>query len=267
MIFRGSVYSQMLEMKTAVSVLFPNNFRKAWPEPAEHPYRVVYLLHGLVGNNANWTDYTMLPYFAQDTHTVFIMPDATRSYYCDQKYGQKYFSYVCHELPDIAKRLFNISAKREETAVIGCSMGGYGALKAGLSRPDFFGTIGAIAPALLYFDEFLTMLKNADETGGEIGGFYTPQMRRDFEAILGPELAWDPNCEIMELVKKAETQKITPRIFCTCGSEDPLVGFNLRFRDEMKTSKLDFTYEEAEGRHDWDFFNTGLKKSVEFFLA
>ena len=59
------------------------------------------------------------------------------------KYGLPYFSYLTEELPTICKSIFRISADREHTAVMGGSMGGYGALKCALSKPEQYGMCAA----------------------------------------------------------------------------------------------------------------------------
>ena len=60
-------------------------------------------------------------------------------------HGGKFFTYIADELPEIMRGFFPISAKREETFICGSSMGGYGALKIGLSRPERFGVIGSLS--------------------------------------------------------------------------------------------------------------------------
>ena len=71
------------------------------------------------------------------------------------KYGLKYFSYITEELFKICKNIFNISSKREDTAIMGASMGGYGALKCALSKPEQYGFCGAFSPAFLFLKDYL----------------------------------------------------------------------------------------------------------------
>jgi S-formylglutathione hydrolase FrmB len=122
MILRGNVFSKILEMDTGITIVTPNDFKM------DGTYKVVYLLHGACGNNGTWADYSMLPVYANHGKTIYVLPEVARSFYTDMKYGFKYFSYITEELPNICKTVFNISADREDTAIIGGSMGGYGAL-------------------------------------------------------------------------------------------------------------------------------------------
>ena len=259
MILRGSVFSRILEMETGVTVITPQDYQ------TDRPYKIAYLLHGLCGNNSNWADYTMLPAHALDCPVVFVMPEAGRSFYADMKYGQRFFSYVADELSIICKRTFNVSAAPADTAVMGASMGGYGALKVALSRPDQFGVCCAFASACLYLREQIegmNMLGDLEKIREYIG----EQLIRDFQAILGDGFETGPENRILELARRVEPGR-RPKIYSACGTEDDLRGDNQRFRDDMKRLGYDFTYEEWIGEHDWLFFDAALKKGLGWWLG
>lgn len=257
MLLRGFVLSDMLEMETGITILTPS------ADSAHRPHRVVYLLHGLFGRNGDWADYTMLPTFAGDYNAVFVMPEVARSFYSDMVYGQKFFSYITEELPRICRNTFNISAKPEDTAVIGASMGGYGALKAALSKPAQYGYCCAFSSAWLFTKEMLDELRTEQGKKAAIA-HYGRQMVTDTHSIFGERLEWKPESDILELAKRAQEEPAQPRIYCACGTEDFLHADNDRFQHEMEKLELDFTYEEWKGRHDWYFFNDALKKGLDF---
>ena len=76
--------------------------------------------------------------YAADYGVCIVMPCGARSFYMDMKYGMKYFSYITEELQDVISEFLKVSNKREDTYIAGLSMGGYGALKAALKRPEVF---------------------------------------------------------------------------------------------------------------------------------
>lgn len=256
MILRGSVFSKVLEMETGITIVAPNEFM------TDRTYQAAYLLHGLCGKSGDWADYTMLPVYANDYHVIFIMPEAARSFYADMKYGQRFFSYITEELPVICKSVFNISVKRENTAVIGNSMGGYGALKCALSKPEQYGYCCAFSPPFLFLREGLDIQRAKGETE-EFKAAYGEQLFKDFLAIFGEQLEWSAQDEILDLAKKINEQSVKPKIYCACGTEDYLHADNVRFRDEITKLNFDFTYEEWAGQHDWYFFNEALKKALD----
>jgi len=257
MILKGSVFSNTLNMETGITVLVPNRLK------SDGAYKIVYLLHGLCGNSGDWINYTMLPNYAEDYDAIIVMPEVARSFYTDMKYGLKYFSYIVEELPQICNRIFRISSKREDTIVIGASMGGYGALKCVLTRPDQYGACGAFSSACLFLKEGLDAQRQDPETAKAIFG---EQLVNDFYAAFGETLDWNPENEILELAKKQSGKEQNPTIYCACGTEDPFLELNRRFASDMNEAELNFKYEEWEGGHNWYFFDQAIKKAFQKLL-
>ena len=258
MILRGNFLSEVLHMSTNIQILIPDQ--------SNPPFRVVYLLHGLHGDQGTWLDNTQLPVYAKKHNVIFVMPEASRSFYVNLKYGRNYYDYISDELPSKIRKIFNISANRENTAVMGCSMGGFGALRMALTKPDLYGFCGAISPACLYFKHVLESLQkdpqNFLETVSEADEILT-----DLYMIYGEELEYHKDYDVVELVKNFPAAAPKPRIFTACGTEDSLRDDNLKFKTEMESTGFDFSYEEWTGGHDWYFFNEALKKILAFWFA
>jgi len=258
MILRGNFMSEALHMSTNIQALIP--------EKSGEPFRVVYLLHGLHGDQGTWLDNTMLPVYAKKYNAVFIMPEAGRSFYLNLKYGRKYFNYVNEELPRICRKIFNISSDREDTAVMGCSMGGYGSLLLSLTSPQQFGFCGAISPACLFFKPMLDGVR-ADPNQLIKHHQEGDELLIDLYATYGDNLEYRKDYDIVELVKNFPSDKPKPRIYAVCGTEDSLRKENVHFSDIMKGTDFDFTYKEWTGDHDWYFFNDALQKTLEYWYT
>ena len=192
------------------------------------------------------------------------MPEAGRSFFYNQKFGRNYYTFVSEELPRITRRIFNISARREDTAVMGCSMGGYGALKLGLTKPDQFSFCGAISPACLFFKPMLDGLRANVDSYRKIGA-EEEEIVKDLCVTFGEDMAYQPEGDVSELVKVFPAHMPRPKIYAACGTEDGLLKENHKFRDQIKNTPFDFTYEEWAGGHDWYFFDEALKKTLEFW--
>lgn len=259
MILRGSVYSKTLEMETGITILTPRD------RVPDRPAKVAYLLHGLSANNCCWTDYTLLPLYARDADVVFVMPEVGRSFYSDMKHGQRFFSYVADELPKLCRNTFNISPDRADTAIMGGSMGGYGALKIALSRPDRFGCACAFASACLYLGDRIDDIVRIGDMD-VIREYLGDQLVRDFQAILGDSFAVENQHLILELARSVPEGN-RPRIYSACGTEDDLVRENRHFRDDMLALGYEITYEEWPAAHDWFFFDAALRKGLEYWLG
>lgn len=267
MILRGSIFSKTLEMDTGITVVGPDTFTP------DGPYKVVYLFHGLCGSSGSWADNSKLGYYARDLGALFVLPEVGRSFYTDQKYGQLYFSYVSRELPELALRLFNISSARADTAVMGGSMGGFGALKCALARPDFFGHVAAMSPCCLFMGEDLAAFgagagaeKAAAKPSGKNDWQPNSQMLRDFAAMFGPGMELSDTDEIMKLAAKVPAA-LRPRLYTSCGLEDAFLPALRRFAGEMRNLGYDISCEEWPGRHNWRFFDEALEKAIVWLFG
>ncbi|PKP16961.1 MAG: acetylesterase [Bacteroidetes bacterium HGW-Bacteroidetes-22] len=256
MILRGNLFSQKLEMETSITILAPDH-------QSNQPHRIVYLLHGLCGRSGDWIDYTMLPNYAGAYNTIFIMPEVARSFYSDMKFGLNYFSYITDELPQICRSNFNLSGDRENTAIIGASMGGYGALKCALSRTDLYGMCCSFSAPCLFLKEDLQRSEgvlNFKELYGE-------SLLRDFQAVFGENIPWSPKDDVVELAgrKKGNAEKL--KVYLACGTDDYLYHDNLRYSYILKDLQFDINFEEWKGNHNWYFFDEALKRSLDFCFS
>ncbi len=193
----------------------------------------------------------MLPLFSSEHNVVFIMPETQRCWYTDMKYGPNYFTYIADELPKICKQLFNISAKREDTAVMGLSMGGYGALKCALSRPEQYSVCCAFS------------------SGCNLGKYLKDpncSFLHEMKACFGEDLVFPEEADLYRLAEKCIKSPEVPQFHMTCGLQDELLEDNHKLRDHMKNLGYPLEYQEWEGIHDWYFWNTSLKMMLDRYF-
>ena len=97
----------------------------------ETRYPVIYLLHGLTGHYNNWAEKTKLEQYAANYNYIIVMPEGDNGWYTDSATvpNDKYESYIIKELiPEIDKK-YRTKADRQNRAIAGLSMGGYGSIK------------------------------------------------------------------------------------------------------------------------------------------
>ncbi len=251
----GSVYSQTLQMDTGLTVVTPNQLCET--------YNVVYLLHGLCGNHQSWLDYSMLASYAAFGDSVYIMPEVGRSFYCDMAYGSAYFTYVTEELPEICESLFRISAERENTAVMGASMGGYGALRCALTKPERYGKCAAFSSACLQLRSGLEALRQNGLTPEQIEAFGI-QLLQDFRAIFGDDYTWSPELDVLELAKQVP-KGLFPELYLSCGTMDAFYPEFKQFCAQLQELGLPFRAEEWLAQHDFPCFDRALRSAIERF--
>ena len=140
--------SKLMGREMPFRVILPAGYADAANSTKRYP--VIYLLHGLTGNFANWTERTDITEAARWTDAIIVTPEGENGWYTDSvtKPEDRHESYIVKELiPDIDKR-YRTKAERKSRAIAGLSMGGYGALKFGLKYPEMFSLAGSFSGAL-----------------------------------------------------------------------------------------------------------------------
>ena len=251
----GTVFSHVLEMDTDISIITPSRLHE------EGGYKIAYVLHGLCGNNRTWLDYSFLPIYANTGNTIYVLPEVQRSFYMDMKQGPRYYTYITEELPRLCRNLFRISASREDTAILGGSMGGFGALRCALTKPEQYGICGAFSSGCLFLREGMeeTRTKGMHSKYRENFG---EQLMRDFQLAFGEDLTWRPDLEILELARSAKEKGVLPRLFLTCGTRDPFYQDHLRLIGELKKLEIPCSFEEWEAEHDFFYFNEAMHRAI-----
>ena len=141
-LIRIGFFSTVLGMCTSCDVILPQQTDADAPA---REFPVMYLLHNLTKSHSTWQRMTCIERYALNHGVAVVMPDAQLSSYADMVHGGKFFTYIADELPGLMRSFFPLSGRREDTFICGASMGGYGALKIGLTRPEQYGVIGSLS--------------------------------------------------------------------------------------------------------------------------
>lgn len=132
------------------------------------PYKTVYLLHDIGGNQSWWSRNTAIESLLEDAGAVLVMPSCLNSFYVNNYYGSDFFEYVAHELVYYCEHWLNLDRKREKRMIAGVGMGGYGAIYSALEAPEVFGHAVSIRGMLepqKYYDDPLPKVRMEDIFG------------------------------------------------------------------------------------------------------
>ena len=249
--------SRSLGRPVPIQVVLPTD-KMAGPQgQAPHgPFKTLYLLHGIFGDETDWVCGTRLQSWAQDRNLAVVMPAGENSFYVDNPRASRlYGTYIGKELVDFTRRTFPLSAKREDTFIGGLSMGGFGAIVNGLQNPETFGAVCALSSALILD----SMMENKEYTDFLMTnkGYYE-SVFGDLDQVRGSDMDYDA------LAEKVAKEPVKPRFYMACGTEDGLIGVNRAFRDHLQGLGFDVTYEEGPGVHDWYFWDKYILKAMEW---
>ena len=218
-------------------------------------YPTLYLLHGLSDDHTTWMRRTSIERYAAAKNIAVVMPAAGRSFYQDMASGALYWSFLRDELPEICRRFFPLSAERTDNFAAGLSMGGYGALRLGLSMPDKFAAVASLSGAL----DLARRLREAGRKGSLIG-------KTEWAAMFGPDVsAPAPDEDLWQLAQAlAFSGAPRPEIYLCCGLEDSLLPETRAFRDHLGTIGLRATCDESPGAHDWSYWDAQIQRVLDW---
>jgi putative tributyrin esterase len=243
-------FSDVLALRSSMNVLLPQRKPSDPQDKYSPPFRVLYLLHGYSDDQTAWQRWTSVERHAEGLNLAVIMPAAHNSFYMDMAHGGKFFTFLTEELPALAHDLFPLSNERRDTFVAGLSMGGYGAFKLALSRPDLYAAAASLSGAL----DIREVVKEHDDPGNKA---WLDNMRNVFGSLT--RVPGGPH-DLFALARKVSQSPTRPRLFQYCGTEDFLYADNLRFRDFVRPLGFDYTYEETPGDHSWVYWDAEIQK-------
>lgn len=249
--FQGGFRSLVLGTETHVNVIVPYDRYDETGNPGKYD-KVLYMLHGLKQNCSSWLRNSSIERYANYYGFAVVLPEVGRSFYANMEMGMDYFTYITEELPRAVHGMFNLPQGRENTYVGGLSMGGYGALKCALSRPDLYA--GAMS-----FSGGLYAMEHPDML---IKRYYSPG---ELQAIMGPDLKVRPQDDLDHLMRTYPADMPKPRLYLACGTEDFLYQQNLRARDSLQKNGFELTWEAWEGVHDWKFWDVAAQRAMKLF--
>lgn len=227
------------------------------PQREEKPYKTLYLLHGIFGSHIDWVAGTRIQRFAEENDLAIVMPSGDNGFYVDHPSGyDNYGEFIGRELVELTRKMFPLSRRREDTFIGGLSMGGFGALRNGLKYSDTFGYICSLSGAL-HLEEMASYRGD--------NGFILNSQRfaehcfGDLEKVLETDM--NPKVLAKQL---AEYGKPFPKIYMACGDRDSLLGANQEMAAFLKAQGADVTFEIGPGAHEWDFWDTYIKKVIDW---
>ena len=252
-----NLMSKTLMRTVPVNVILPVDKMvfPGMPVREDKPYKTLYLLHGVLGNYTDWVCGTRIQRFAEENDLVVIMPSGDNAFYVDQPAGNNFYGeFIGRELVEVTRKMFPLSHKREDTFIGGLSMGGFGALRNGLKYSDTFGYIVSLSGAF-HLEEMVSRTKD---------GFFFIESKSYAEACFGDlTKVLDSDKNPRWLVKQLNKEgKPLPKIYMACGDQDSLLPVNEDMAKFLKEQGAEVTFEIGPGNHEWDFWDTYIKKAI-----
>jgi len=261
----------LLENQKMHSFTFDNEITYAVLLPAGYDqstdsYPVVYLLHGYGDDERAWytsggLQYYVNQYAGEIVPMIFVMPAAYYSYYVNKFSGDyPYMEMMTDELVPTIDSLFRTRKEPSSRAVMGYSMGGYGALILPALNPDIF-TVGVPLSMSFRTDEqYIAEPQNVfnSQWANLFGGFGATGTARltDYFIKHSP----------FHFFGTGDLSKFDDlKILLDCGDdEETLSSTSDELHAFMKDNTIAHEYRVRNGGHSFDYWKKSYPEAFKF---
>jgi enterochelin esterase-like enzyme len=225
----GEMYSFALGRSMNYSIYLPPGY-----DTTSIDYPVLYLLHGMWGNYLDWVNNGMenIVYQAIYNETsksmIVVMPDGLDAFYCNNYNDgpMLYEDFFIDEFMPHIESSYRIKGDRQNRAIAGLSMGGYGTTFHAFKRPGMFSSAYSMSGAL------------------DIGTS-APDLKKLLEDLT------------------SEEKSGLPKYAMECGTEDYVVyQSNVDFDAFLDEKGIAHEYVARPGAHDWPFWKACLPNAL-----
>jgi S-formylglutathione hydrolase FrmB len=222
-------------------------------------YPVVYALHGLFEGSGFWERRGLAAILAELRKSgsvpdfLVVAVDGGNSFFVNAP-GGRYSDLVSRDLVAHVESAYRVVPGRAGRALLGISMGGYGALHIALAEPGLFAAVATHSAMLL--EAIPTAEQGARR--GQMAAF-----TQVFGNPIDPAL-WAAN-DPLGLAQKLAARS-APALYLDCGAEDRygLANGHRDLHRILEQRGIAHAFELAPGDHGYDFVRARLDKSLRF---
>lgn len=205
---------------------------------------VLWLLHGGGGDFTSWPLESMSYKQCLAKGLVVVMPTFVNPF--GMVKGMDFRRYLTEDLPRYLRYLLPLSDRREDNFIAGLSYGGYFAYQTALNHPENYACVGSFSSPLNVRHDVAVYHPDS------------PEHPR-------PEEIDNTDWDVLYLAKKLQEEgRPIPKMFQCVGTEDFTWNFNVEARDHFRSLGLDHTWDQWSGIHNFDFWDTALKKFIDW---
>ena len=240
-VLRSTFWSPALAREMPYEIYLPQGYDSG--TTARYP--VLYMLHGLGGNQADWekdglfTAATKLIAAGEIPPMIIVTPAGESGYWIDQAdNGPRYGTYVSQDLVSLIDHDYRTLAGRTTRAIGGMSMGGHGALQLALNNPGEFGIVGAHSVALRGKDQAFSFF-------GDTAYFQSH----------------DP----VSLVQKQPALARQLTLSIDIGRSDEWSTAATQFHNQLVALNVQHTWSSTDGGHDSAYWSSHVTDYLRFY--
>lgn len=250
-------YSKTLNNHVDVNVLLPSmadngHFFHSFEEIYQkRTIPVLYLLHGALDDYTMWLRQTNIERYAEAAGIAVVMPSGQNGFYSNARHGLNYFDYITDELPRFVEYTFPVAGTGAHRYIAGPSMGGYGACKCALAKPEQYRAFGNFSGAV---------------DPGQLEPLMTAMGFDFFRYDLifgGSDKVAGSDDDLMVLAERCRCRPVKPEAFVACGQQDTNnYEMNTALYEKLKACGFAAEFTGGDGVHDWVYWDRCIQAFV-----
>jgi len=256
-----TVKSEVLSRDMRYAVLLPADYQSSGKD-----YPVVYLLHGFGEDETGWYEGGRVQYYIDQNAAVtvpmiYVMPQGFNTYWVNKYNGNyPYMDYFVNELVPAIDSLFRTIPDPQHRAVMGYSMGGYGAMILPAKNPAVFKTGVVLSMSFRTDEQYLVEPQNVfDYQWGPIFGGIGAEGE---ERLTGYFKQYSP-FHFFGTTGSPAFDGLN--LFIDCGDdEETLSVTNDAFHDTLRRLGIRHEYRTRNGAHTWFYWHTALPEALHY---
>jgi len=253
--------SQLLQTTINYMVFLPKEY-----DSSKAGYPVVYLLHGMGDNETAWYEGGNISYYvdlysSETVPMIYVMPQGFNTYWVNKYSGDyPYMDMLVKEMVPAIDKSFRTIKDPQHRAVMGYSMGGYGALILPAKNPTVFKT--GVILSMSYRTDQQYMAESQDgwnfQWGSVFGGVGSSGAARltDYYKEYNPFYFFK---------NSGDLSLNGQNYFFDCGDdEENLSEPNDALHDMLRDLNINHEYRVKNGAHNWDYWHAALPEALKY---
>ncbi|MGE5383853.1 MAG: alpha/beta hydrolase [Omnitrophica WOR_2 bacterium] len=265
------IFIRLLEDQSFQSTLLKRNVNYAVLLPVEYdtaqgPFPVIYLLHGFGEDEKGWYKWGNIKYYAdlyknETGPAIYVMPAGGNSYWINNYTNQnRVMDMVVNELVTEIDSKYRTIKDPASRAVMGYSMGGYGALALVAKNPEIFNTAVVLSMSFRTDSQYMAEPQKVfDEQWGVIFG---GRGKTEEERITDYFLEYSP---FHFFLNENDPSHSGQNYFIDCGKdEETLTVTNNELHQLLVANNIKHEFRSRDGAHTWDYWHKSLPEALKY---
>lgn len=214
----------------------------------------LWLLHGANSDRHEWFDETSLVRYLQGRGMAAVTVSVHNGFYVNMASGADWADYLENEFVPSVRGLFPcLSREREKNWLAGASMGGFGAFRLAMNRPDLFSKAGSFAGSV-EMPSIIERNARGIQPGGPDFGW----------AFGGYENMINNSNDVIWLARQCEDKALLPELYMICGADDFGYALSLIARDDLLAAGCSVIWKEIPGIHSYNCWDPAIPAFLDW---